>query len=163
LIPIPLPGGVEFKLGFAGGPLIVALVLSALRRTGPFVWTIPYSANLTLRQIGLIFLLGGIGVRSGYTFMATFAESGGISLFLAGLLITCTTALLTLWIGYKVLKIPYAILTGMLSGLQTQPAVLGFATEQSQDELPNIGYTLVFPVATITKILYAQLLLTLLK
>ena len=76
LIPIPLPGGVEFKLGFAGGPLIVALILSALRRTGPFVWTMPYSANLTLRQIGLIFLLGGIGVRSGYTFMETFAESG---------------------------------------------------------------------------------------
>ncbi|MCB8966492.1 MAG: transporter [Ardenticatenaceae bacterium] len=162
LVPIPLPGGVVFKLGFAGGPLIVALVLGAIGRTGPLVWNLPYSANLTLRQVGLILLLAGIGIRSGYTFFTTFAQSGGISIFLAGTIITCVTAFVTLWIGYKVLKIPYGMLIGMLSALQTQPAVLGFALEQSENELPNIGYALVFPIATIVKILFAQLLLTLL-
>lgn len=162
LIPIPLPGGVTFKLGFAGGPLIVALILGAMGRTGRLVWSLPYSANLTLRQIGLILLLAAIGIRSGYTFFSTFAQSGGLSIFLAGAGITCVTAVLTLWIGYKVLKIPYGMLTGMLAGLQTQPAVLGFALEQSQNELPNIGYALVFPMATIMKILLSQLLLSLL-
>ncbi len=162
LIPIPLPGGVVFKLGFAGGPLLVALVLGALRRTGPIVWSLPYSANLTLRQVGLILLLAGIGVRSGYTFFATFAQSGGIAIFLAGVLVTVTTAVLTLWVGYKWLKIPFGMLTGMLAGLQTQPAVLGFALEQAENELPNIGYALVFPIATMVKILFAQLLLLLL-
>ncbi len=163
LIPIPLPGGVTFKLGFAGGPLLVALVLGAVRRTGPIVWTLPYSANLTLRQIGLILLLAGIGIRSGYTFVNTLAESGGITIFFAGAAITLTAAFLTLWVGYKVLKIPYAMLIGMLAALQTQPAVLGYSLEQTDNEFPNIGYALVFPIATITKILIAQLLLVLLS
>ena len=163
LIPIPLPGGITFKLGAAGGPLIVGLVLGALRRTGPIAWIPPYSANLTLRQIGLIFLLAGIGLRSGYTFFTTFAASGGVSLFLAGSVVTCTIAFLTLIIGYKVLKIPFGLLIGMLSALQTQPAVLGFGQEQADNDLPNVGYALIFPVATIVKIFYAQLILTLLS
>jgi putative transport protein len=158
-VPIPLPNGIVIRLGFAGGPLIAGLVLGALRRTGPVVWTIPYSANLTLRQIGLIMLLAAIGVRSGYTFVTTFAESGGLSLFAAAAVMTMVTGFLTLVIGYKLLKIPFGLLVGMVAGLQTQPAVLGFALEQADNELPNIGYALVFPVATITKIIVAQLLL----
>jgi putative transport protein len=163
MIPIPLPGGITFKLGAAGGPLIVGLILGALRRTGPIAWIPPYSANLTLRQIGLIFLLAGIGLRSGYTFINTFAASGGLSLFLAGTAVTCTIAFLTLFVGYKVLKIPFGLLVGMLSALQTQPAVLSFGQEQANNDLPNVGYALVFPVSTIVKIFYAQLLLTLLS
>jgi putative transport protein len=162
-IPIPLPGGLTFKLGLAGGPLVVALVLGALGRTGPLVWNLPYSANLTLRQLGLIMLLAGIGLRSGYTFVETFAKSGGITIFLAGAVITISTAFLTLWLGYKLLKIPFGLLIGMLSGLDTQPAVLGFSLQQSENELPNVGYSLIFPIATITKIIYAQLLLLLLS
>lgn len=163
LIPIPLPGGITFSLGMAGGPLLVGLVLGALRRTGPLVWSLPYSANLTLRQMGLILLLAGIGIRSGYTFVTTFGESGGVSIFVAGALITTITGFLMLLIGYKVLGIPYNLLLGMLAGMQTQPAVLGFATEQTENEIPNLGYALVFPIATVTKILFAQLLLTLLR
>ena len=163
LIPIPLPGGIVFKLGAAGGPLIVGLILGAIRRTGPIAWVPPYSANLTLRQIGLIFLLAGIGLRSGYTFFTTFAASGGLSLFLAGAAVTFTLAFATLFIGYKVLKIPFALLVGMLSALQTQPAVLSFGQEQAENDLPNVGYALLFPVATIVKIFYAQILLTLLS
>ena len=82
---------------------------------------------------------------------------------MAGATITLTTAFTTLWIGYRLLKIPFGMLIGMLSALQTQPAVLGFALEQSENELPNIGYALIFPIATITKILFAQLLLTFLS
>ncbi len=78
LIPIPLPGGVRITLGMAGGPLLVGLVLGAIRRTRGIVWTIPYSANLTLRQIGLSILLAGIGIRSGYTFLTSFTASGGL-------------------------------------------------------------------------------------
>jgi putative transport protein len=163
LIPIPLPGGLTLQLGYAGGPLLTALILGALRRTGPIVWTLPYSADLTLRQVGLTLLLAGIGVRSGYTFLSTFSQSGGIAIFLAGATITLVTAFLTLWIGYKVLKIPYPLLTGMLAALQTQPAVLGFSLEQSKNEVPNLGYALVFPIATIAKIVLAQILYLLLR
>ena len=163
LIPIPLPGGVVISLGMAGGPLLVGLVLGALRRTRGVVWTIPYSANLTLRQIGLTLLLAGIGIRSGYTFFTNFGDSGGLQVFIAGTVITTTIAFLTLFLGYRVLKIPFGMLTGMLAGLGTQPATLGFGLQQADNELPNLGYALVFPVATITKVIVAQLLLLMLS
>lgn len=162
IVPIPLPGGITLKLGFAGGPLIVALILGALGRTGPLVWNLPYSANLTLRQIGLVLFLAGVGTRAGYTFVTTLTQGNGIVLFLAGVVITSSTALATLWIGHRLLKIPMSLLIGMLAGLQTQPAVLGFASEQTSNELPNIGYATVYPIATISKIIFAQLLLALL-
>ncbi len=163
LIPIPLPGGVVITLGMAGGPLLVGLVLGALRRTRGLVWTIPYSANLTLRQVGLTLLLAGIGIRSGYTFFSNFADSGGTQVFIAGTVITTVIAFLTLFLGYRVLNIPFGMLTGMLAGLGTQPATLGFGLQQADNELPNLGYALVFPVATITKVIVAQLLLLLLS
>ncbi|MCW5849427.1 MAG: transporter [Anaerolineae bacterium] len=163
LIPIPLPGGVVVRLGYAGGPLIVALVLGALRRTGPIVWNLPYNANLTLRQVGLILFLAGVGTRAGYAFVSTLTGGGGLTLFLAGIVITGVTAFLTLWLGYSVLKMPVGLLFGVLSGLQTNPAVLSFALEQTDNDLPNVGYATVYPVATIAKIVLAQLMLTLLK
>ncbi|MEI7769620.1 MAG: TrkA C-terminal domain-containing protein [Chloroflexales bacterium] len=161
VIPFPLPGGVTFRLGSAGGPLLVALFLGWRERTGPIVWSLPYSANLTLRQFGLILFLAGVGTRSGYSFVNTFAQGGGLAIFIAGILITCTAALSMLFIGYKLLKIPMGILIGMLAGLQTQPAVLGFASEQAGNDLPNVGYATVYPIATISKILAVQVILTL--
>jgi putative transport protein len=159
LVPWPLPGGLTFRLGFAGGPLVVALVVSALRRTGPILWQPPYSANLTLRQLGLVLFLAGIGTRSGHAFATTLAAGGGLRLFLGGALITCASSLLTLVVGSRLLRIPMSLLIGMLSGQQTQPAVLGFANEQTGNDLPNVGYATVFPLATIAKILLAQVLL----
>ncbi|MRR57800.1 MAG: transporter [Deltaproteobacteria bacterium] len=161
-LPIPLPGGSELRLGFAGGPLLTALVLGTLGRTGPLVWSLPYGANLTLRQIGLILFLAGVGTQAGYGFVTTFTQEGGLLLFGLGIVITSTAAIAMLWIGYRVLKIPMSLLIGMLAGLQTQSAVLGFALEQSRNELPTVGYASVYPVATIAKILLAQLLLTML-
>lgn len=162
IIPIPMPGGLSIKLGFAGGPLVVALILGALERTGPMVWNLPYSANVTLRQIGLTLFLAGIGTRAGYGFVSTFTSSGGVTIFATGAIITCMTVLATLWAGHVLMKIPMSILTGMVAGVQTQPAVLGFSLEQTRNDLPNIGYTAVYPVATITKILCAQIILSIL-
>jgi putative transport protein len=163
LIPIPLPGGLTFKLGLAGGPLIVALILGKIARTGPIVWHIPYSANLILRQVGLVLFFAGVGTRAGYAFFETLTQSSeGLIIFAAGAVITSTTALATLWIGYKLFHIPMSLLTGILAGLHTQPAVLSYANDQTGNDLPNIGYATVFPIATIAKILIAQLLLTLL-
>jgi putative transport protein len=163
LIPIPLPGGLVFTLGFAGGPLVVGLIIGALGRTGPLVWSMPYSANLTLRQIGLIMFLAGVGTRAGYAFISTFTQGGGFFLMIAGAFITTITALATLWIGYRLLKIPMSLLTGMLAGLQTQPAVLGFSLEQTGNDLPNLGYASMFALAVIVKIIVAQLLVAFLS
>ena len=159
MVTFQLPGNINFSLGFAGGPLIVALILGYLRRTGPIVWTLPFSANLTLRQFGLILLLAGIGIRSGHTFLDTILFGGGLWLFLAGGVITILGAMTSLFIGYKFMKIPFTLLMGMVSG---QPAILDYAIGKSGNSLPNIGFTSVLPVAIILKILFVQLLFLLL-
>jgi putative transport protein len=162
IVPIPLPGGVIFSLGFAGGPLVVALALGALSRTGPMVWTLPYNANLTLRQLGLILFLAGVGTRAGYAFVTTFTNGAGLTVFAAGAAITLTVATFALFVGRFVLRMPMNVLIGLVAGLQTQTALLGFALEQTDDDLPNIGYTTAYPIATVTKIVLAQVLLSLL-
>ncbi|MFN8483627.1 MAG: aspartate:alanine exchanger family transporter [Anaerolineae bacterium] len=162
-IPIPFVGGVPLRLGAAAGPLIVGLIFGAVKRTGPIVWTLPYNANLTLRQAGLILFLAGVGTRSGYEFVRTLSSGNGLTLFVAGAIITTAAAVLCLVIGYKLFKIPGSLLIGMLAGMETQPAVLGYATEQTGNEIPNVGYTTVYPMAMIVKILIAQLLVMLLK
>ncbi|MCA9961577.1 MAG: hypothetical protein KC443_21205 [Anaerolineales bacterium] len=156
LIPIPLPGGVTFYLGLAGGPLLVALILGAVRRTGPLLWTLPYSVNLTLRQFGLILLLATIGVRSGNALLAAFIGGDGWLILGVGTLLIVSTTFLALVVGYKWLHIPYSLLIGMIS---PQPAVLGYALEQAQNPLPSIGYTLMFPFSIIINVSVAQILL----
>ncbi|TXF90973.1 hypothetical protein FUA23_04000 [Neolewinella aurantiaca] len=155
MIEITLPGGYTFSLGYAGGPLIVALILGQLRRTGPVVWTLPYGANLTLRQVGLIFLLAGIGISSGQTFYQTLMTDLGYKIFLAGGAISVLATITTIVIGLKVLKIPFSFLSGMVG---SQPAVLDFAVEQAGNKYPTIGYTRLLPVVLIGKILAVQIL-----
>ena len=159
MMPIPLPGGNTVRLGLAGGPLLVALLLGKLERTGRITWVIPISANLTLRQIGLLLFLAGVGTRAGYEFVQTLRTSG-VQLLLAGAVVTFAVTLLTLLIGHRLLKIPFDSLAGLVSGIQTQPACLAFAANQSKSDAPNLAYAGVYPAATIAKILLAQLLIS---
>lgn len=158
LVPIPV-GDVQVQLGLAGGPLVVGLILGARGTTGPVVWTMPYSANQTLRQIGLVLFFAGVGTRAGYAFLEMLMQPSGLLLLAAGAVLTCSTALAALWIGHRLLKIPMSLLTGMLAGLQTQPAVLSYATEQTGNDLPSVGYATVFPTATVVKLVLAQVIL----
>jgi len=144
----------SFKLGYAGGPLIVGLILGALRRTGPILWTLPYGANVTLQQIGLIFLLASIGVTSGNAFVQSFS-SEAVLIIIASAIISLLTAFIILFVGYKFIKIPFSFLMGMVSN---QPAILDFALSRSKNRIPTFGYAMVFPIALISKIVIAQLL-----
>jgi len=164
MIPIPLPGGITLKLGIAGGPLIVALLLGAINRVGKLVFVMPFSANHTVRQLGLVLFLAGVGTRSGYAFRETLTSSDdGLTFFVIGAMITIAVAFFFLFIGHRFLKIPFPRLAGMLSGVQTQPAVLAFVNEQAKSDQPNIGYSSVFPIAMLAKIIFAQVLLTILR
>ncbi len=147
-----------FSLGLAGGPLLVGLFLGALRRTGPIVWSLPYSSNTTLQQMGLILLLAGIGVSAGHSFVDSF-NSDAIWVFLASIVISMVTAMTMIFIGYKFIKLPFTLLMGLVSN---QPAILDFATDRSDSMVPEIGYTMVFPIAMILKIVIAQVLLMIL-
>lgn len=158
-VEISLAPDFSFKLGYAGGPLIVGLILGAVRRTGPIVWALPYSANVTLQQIGLIFLLSAIGVRSGQAFVQSISLEG-INIFLAGTTISLITAFSILFVGYKIVKMPFSLLMGMVAN---QPAILYFAMSRSNNNIPAYGYAMIFPIALICKILIAQVLFILLS
>jgi len=161
-VRIPLPDG-SFKLGSAGGPLLVGLVLGMLRRTGPIVWHLPYSANLTLRQLGLILFLAGVGTASGEEFAHTmlYETQFGLKLFLSGAIVTSLTGAMMLYVGYRVLRIPLSLLMGLVAGMQTQATILSFATDQTGNDIPTVGYASVYPTAVISKVLAAQLILSL--
>jgi putative transport protein len=154
-IKMTLPGGIIFSLGFAGGPLVVGLALSYLRRSGPILWTLPYSANLTLRQIGLMLLLAAIGINSGAMFLATMLSPAGPLMLLSGAVVSLVGGIAILAFGYKVLKIPFVLLSGMISH---HPANLDFANNLAQNKIPTYGYALVYPLLLIGKIVFVQLL-----
>ena len=161
LIPIPLPGGLKVKLGFAGGPLIVALVLGRLQRTGPIRWVVPTSANLVLRQTGLVFFLAGIGTRAGYSFLTTI-KGGGLTILAGGVIVTSAATAAALFLALRSFRLPMPAAMGMISGLQTQPACLAYANQQSGGDQPNVWYATVYPAAMVTKILVAQVIVSIL-
>jgi putative transport protein len=157
LLPIPLPGG-TLRLGFAGGPLLVALILGKLERTGRITWIMPLHSNLTLRQIGLVFFLAGVGIRTGYSFADTLRHNG-LPMLLAGAAVTLVVTHVSMVVGYKLLKIPFASLMGLVSGIQTESACLAYATREANSDAPSVACAAVYPVAMIAKIILAQLLI----
>jgi putative transport protein len=161
-IEIPLPGRDRFSLGLAGGPLVVGLCLGRVGRTGPLVWTPPYGVILTLRQFGLVLFLAGIGLQAGAELASAMSAPAVVHVLVSGALVSAVAPLLTLFVGYRLLRIPLSVLIGTTAGLQTQPAVLAYALEKTGRDRPNVGYTTVFPFAMIAKILLAQALLKIL-
>ncbi len=157
LIPIPIPRVGTVTLGIGGGPLIVALILGKMRRTGPMLWTMPLPANIVLRNFGLAIFLATVGVNAGQPFVRTVAESGLTMLFI-GVAVLLTTVLIVLLVGYYLLKIPYDDLVGVASGATGNPAILVYSTRMAPTERPDIGYAMIFPSMTIVKVIAAQII-----
>ena len=156
LIPIPIPGVGKVTLGIGGGPLIVALILGKLRRTGPLLWTLPLPANIVLRNFGLSIFLAAVGINAGQPFVRTVADSG-LTLLFIGVAVLLTTVLIVLIVGYYVMKIPYDDLVGVASGATGNPAILVYSTRMAPTDRPDIGYAMIFPSATILKVIAVQI------
>jgi putative transport protein len=156
LIPIPIPGVGTVTLGIGGGPLIVALILGKLRRTGPLLWTMPLPANIVLRNFGLAMFLATVGVNAGQPFVRTVAESGFTMLFI-GVAVLLTTVFIVLLVGHYLLRIPYDDLVGVASGATGNPAILVYSTKMAPTERPDIGYAMIFPSMTLVKVIAAQI------
>lgn len=160
MIPIPVPGGTTVSLGFAGGPLVMGLILGRIGRTGPLVWSLPYEASQTLSHVGLLFFLAGVGVMAGGHFFEALATSGW-QLLVLGLLTTSLTTGLTLLLLRHYAKASVISAIGATSGMQTQPATLAKAYEMSQSNETFVAYATTYPVAMVAKILLAQIILLL--
>jgi putative transport protein len=162
LIPIPIPGAGNFSLGLAGGPLVVALILGKLGRTGPFTWHLPLPANLTLRTFGLTLFLAAVGLGSGAPFVETLAVSGLQYLAIASAIVL-GAMLVGLLVGHYLLGIDTDDLLGLASGITGNPAILIYANKAQPSDRIDAAYATIFPATTILKILCAQVALGLLR
>jgi putative transport protein len=159
LIAIPLPGGGKLSLGIAGGALVAGLVLGRLHRTGPILWSIPFPTANALGQYGMLAFLAYAGSTSGSKLVSALQTGLGPPLFVVGLVVTLTAALMLRILGPRIGGISGPVLAGSLGGAQTQPAVLAFANDRTKaDPRVSLGYALVYPVAMIMKVLVAPLI-----
>ncbi len=162
-ITIPLPNGGSFSLGAAGGTIIVALVLGALRRTGPLVWQLPYGTNVSIRQLGLVVFLAGVGSTAGSALVKkALSDPASYYMMAASFALSLVVVTAMLVVGYKLLKIPFTRLSGMVAAMNTQPATLAYANELTKTDEANEGYASVYPLSLLGKIIIAQILLILL-
>jgi putative transport protein len=158
-ISFHLPGIPQpVKLGLAGGPLVVALLIG---RYGPRYNMVTYttmSANLMLREVGISLFLAAVGLGAGEGFVETVV-GGGYMWILYGAMITIIPLLVAGIIGKRLFGINYYTLIGVLSGSSTNPPALAFSSEQTVSDAPSVGYATVYPLAMFLRVLAAQLLI----
>jgi putative transport protein len=161
-IPFRVPGmPAAVKLGLAGGPLIVAIVLSRLGHIGPLVWHLPLSASYALREVGIVLFLSSIGIKSGGEFFQTLTHGPGMYWMACGAMITAVPLLSVALFARVVMRMNYMTLCGLLAGSMTDPPALQFAGSVTQSEAPSIAYAAVYPLVMLLRVLAAQILVLL--
>ncbi|MDP4227242.1 MAG: putative transporter [Bacteroidota bacterium] len=159
-IPIAIPGiPVPIKFGLAGGPLIIAILIGRYGYKFSLNSYTTLSANLMLRELGLVLFLSSVGIKAGEKFVSTLVSGDGFIWMGYGAIITLVPILLVGLFGKLVLKRNYHELCGVLSGSTTDPPALGFASSQTSTEAPALGYATVYPWTMFLRIIIAQLLI----
>jgi putative transport protein len=158
-LPIVVPGIPQpVKLGLAGGPLIVALILGRVGRIGRQVWHMPVNTNLAFREFGIALFFAAVGLNAGTKFFATAFSATGLQWVLAGLAVTMLPLLAVGIFARVVLKMNFMDLSGLISGSMTDPPALAFASNIAGSDAPTVGYATVYPLTTLMRILSAQVL-----
>jgi putative transport protein len=157
--PIAFPGLPQpIRLGLAGGPLIVALILGRIGRIRRQVWHMPVNTNLAFREFGIALFFAAVGLGAGAKFFATVFSATGLQWLLAG---ACVTVLPLVLIGIfarAVLKMNFMDISGLLAGSMTDPPALAFASNVAGSDAPTVAYATVYPLTTLLRILSAQVL-----
>lgn len=158
-IPVAIPGiPVPIKLGIAGGPLIIAILIG---RYGYKVHLVTYtttSANMMLREIGLMLFLASVGIKAGDGFLETVIQGDGVKYVYTGFLITIIPILIIGIIARKKYKFNYFTIMGMIAGTYTNPPALAYANSICSKEAPSIGYSTVYPLSMFLRIFTAQII-----
>jgi putative transport protein len=156
-VPISFPGmPAPVKMGLAGGPLIVAIVLSRLGHFGPLVWYLPASANFILREVGIVLFLACVGIKSGGEFFQTLLHGPGLQWMAWGALVTAVPLVAVGLFARLALKLNYMSLCGLLAGSMTDPPALAFAGTVTASEAPGVSYAAVYPLVMLLRVLVAQ-------
>ena len=161
-LPFTIPGmPVPMRLGIAGGPLIIAILIG---RYGYKVRLVTYtttSANLMLREIGLVLFLASVGIKAGAGFWETVVQGDGLKYVGTGFLITVIPILIIGTLARLKFKFNYFTIMGMLAGTYTDPPALAYANQSCSKEAPAVGYSTVYPLSMFLRILTAQIIILL--
>jgi len=158
-MPIVVPGLPQpVRLGLAGGPLIVALVLGRFGRIGRLVCHMPVTANIAFRDFGIALFFAAVGLDAGAKFFATVFSATGLEWMLAGACVTMLPLLLVCAFARIVWKMNFIDLSGLLAGSTTNPPALTFATSLAGSDAPTVAYATVYPLTMLLRILCAQVL-----
>ena len=159
-IPLFIPGfPVALRLGLAGGPLIMAIILGRIGSIGTLYWFMPPSANLALRELGIVLFLAVVGLKSGGDFIGTLLHGDGVSWIGYGILITGIPLLVTALVARLLAKMNYLTLCGMLAGSMTDPPALAFANGlHATSGAAALSYATVYPLVMFLRIITPQLL-----
>lgn len=144
------------KLGLAGGPLIIAILAGCYGYKFHLVTYTTTSANLLLREIGLILFLASVGIKAGSNFWNTVADGDGLTYVWVGFLITVIPLLIMGTIARLRFKLNYFTLMGVIAGSTTDPPALGYANQTANNDAASVGYSTVYPLAMFLRILVAQ-------
>jgi putative transport protein len=158
-ISLPMDIG-TFEIGPVAGCLIVSLILGAIGRTGPLTWYLPYGASMSLRQIGLVVFLACAGIKAG---SLLHTAPLNLSAIVLGAVITVVTCLVTIAMARSIAGKSWPFVGGILAGVQTQPAVLGFAVDRCGNERVEAGYAEAYPLSMLLKIIFVQIFLLIMK
>jgi putative transport protein len=158
-MPIMLPGLPHpVRLGLAGGPLIVALILGRIGRIRRQVWHMPVNTNLAFREFGIALFFAAVGLGAGAKFFSTVFSATGLQWLLAGACVTILPLVLIGVFARVVWKMNFVDLSGMLAGSLTDPPALAFASNIARSDAPTVAYATVYPLTTLLRILSAQVL-----
>ena len=159
-LPFTFPGIPQpVKLGLAGGPLIVSILIS---RFGPKFKLVTYttmSANLMLREVGIALFLACVGLGAGEEFVETIIDGGGYAWIGYGAIITILPLLIVGVIGRLWFKVDYFTLIGVMAGATTDPPALAYSNDLAGNDIPSVGYATVYPLTMFLRVLSAQLLI----
>ncbi len=157
-LPFAIPGmPVPLKLGIAGGPLIIAILIGRFGYRMKLVTYITTSANMMLREIGLVLFLASVGIKAGAGFWETVAQGDGIKYVYTGFLITVIPILIVGTIARLKFKFNYFTIMGMIAGTYTDPPALAYANASCTKEAPAVGYSTVYPLSMFLRIFSAQI------
>jgi AspT/YidE/YbjL antiporter-like protein len=161
-IPVYIPGVPQpVKFGLAGGPLVVAILMGALRPEIKSPPLITRSAVLMLREVGICLFLACVGLIAGEKFVETIVNGGGLFWVGLGVIITLVPLLVVGTLAYAVFKIDYFMLMGMIAGSTTDPPALSYSVGAAGNDKPAVGYVTVYPLTMFLRIMTAQLLILL--
>lgn len=154
---ISLGENISFSPGLTGGVLIVALILSAVGKTGPIIWSMSGPSNQLLRQLGLLLFLAEVGTSAGKTLVATF-QTSGLLLFGVGAAITIVPMLVAVIVGRLIFKISMLDLLGTITGGMTSTPGLAAADSMVDSNIPSVAYATVYPIAMVFLIMFIQVI-----